>query len=71
MKNYTNKSEVISEYLPQEEIKNLIKDLPFIKTENKNDNKLKFKLPSSDLLKTPTKNEKGNINKMKPTILTF
>ena len=63
-KNYTNKSEVISEYLPQEEIKNLIQeDLPFIKTENKNDNKLKFKLPSSDLLKTPTKNEKGNINK--------
>ena len=35
-KNYTDKSEVISEYIPQEEIKNLIQeDLPFIKAENK------------------------------------
>ncbi len=58
-KNYTDKSEVISEYIPQEEIKNLIQeDLPFIKTENKNDNKVKFKLPSLDLLKAPTKNER-------------
>ena len=33
-KNYTNKNEVIDEYIPQEEIKNLIQeDLPFIKTE--------------------------------------
>ena len=31
---YTNKSEIISEYIPQEEIKNLIQeDLPFIKSE--------------------------------------
>ena len=58
-KNYTDESEVISEYIPQEEIKNLIQeDLPFIKTENKNDNKVKFKLPSLDLLKAPTKNER-------------
>ncbi len=58
-KNYTDKSEVISEYIPQEEIKNLIQeDLPFIKAENKNDNKVKFKLPSLDLLKTPTKKER-------------
>ena len=58
-KNYTYKSEVISEYIPQEEIKNLIQeDLPFIKTENKNNNSIKFKLPSLDLLKTPTKKEK-------------
>ena len=55
-KNYTDKSEIISEYIPQDEIKNLIQeDLPFIKNENKNDNKIKFKLPSLDLLKTSTK----------------
>ena len=60
-KNYTDKSEVISEYIPQEEIKNLIQeDLPFIKAENKNNNKVKFKLPSLDLLKTPTKKEREN-----------
>ena len=60
-KNYTNKSEVISEYIPQEEIKNLIQeDLPFIKAESKNDNKVKFKLPSLDLLKTPSKKEREN-----------
>ena len=64
VKNYTNKSEVISEYIPQEEIKNLIQeDLPFIKAENKNDNKIKFKLPSLDLLKTPTKKERENKEK--------
>ncbi len=63
-KNYTNKSEIINEYIPQEEIKNLIQeDLPFIKAENKNDNKNKFKLPSLDLLKTPTKKERENLNK--------
>ncbi len=51
-KNYTHKSEVISEYIPQDEIKNLIQeDLPFIKAENKTNNKIKFKLPSVDLLK--------------------
>ena len=50
--NYTDKSEVISEYIPQEEIKNLIQeDLPFINAENKNDSKIKFKLPVIDLLK--------------------
>ena len=33
-KNYTDKNEIISEYIPQEEIKNLIQeDLPFIKAE--------------------------------------
>ena len=60
-KNYTNKSEVISEYIPQDEIKNLIQeDLPFIKTENKLSEKIKFKLPSFDLLKVPTKKEREN-----------
>ncbi len=62
--NYTDKSEIINEYIPQEEIKNLIQeDLPFIKAENKNDNKVKFKIPSLDLLKTPNKNERENKNK--------
>ena len=60
-KNYTDKSEIINEYIPQEEIKNLIQeDLPFIKTEIKNNNKIKFKLPSLDLLKIPTKREREN-----------
>ena len=63
-KSYTNKNEIISKYIPQDEIKNLIQeDLPFIKAENKNENKIKFKLPSLDLLKTPSKNERKNSNK--------
>ncbi len=63
-KNYTDKSEVISEYIPQEEIKNLIQeDLPFIKAEDKKNNIIKFNLPSLDLLKTPQKNERNNLEK--------
>ncbi len=64
-KNYTNKNELINEFIPQEEIKDLIQeDLPFIKTENnKSSNKLKFLLPSIDLLKIPTQKERGNNNK--------
>ncbi len=63
-KNYTNKSELINEYIPQDEIKNLIQeDLPFIKTEtNFSQNKTKFKLPSIDLLKIPSKREKIKSN---------
>jgi DNA segregation ATPase FtsK/SpoIIIE, S-DNA-T family len=62
-KNYTNKSEIINEYIPQDEIKNLIQeDLPFIKNENKNENKIKFKLPNLELLKFPTKKERENSN---------
>ena len=63
-KNYTNKNEVINEYIPQEEIKNLIQeDLPFIKTDENNiSNKIKFKLPSIDLLKFPSKKERENSN---------
>jgi DNA segregation ATPase FtsK/SpoIIIE, S-DNA-T family len=57
-KNYTNENEVISEFIPQEEIKSLIQeDLPFIKNENKTNNKIKFKLPSIDLLKIPTQKD--------------
>ena len=63
-KNYTNKSEIISEYIPQEQIKNLIQeDLPFIKAENKMENKIKFKLPNLDFLKIPTKKDKENLEK--------
>ena len=63
-KNYTDKSEIINEYIPQDEIKNLIQeDLPFIKTENKSENKIKFKLPSLDLLKIPDKKERQNLTK--------
>ncbi len=63
-KNYTDKSEVISEYIPQEEIKNLIQeDLPFIKAENKSKNITKFKLPDLDLLKNPSKKERENFEK--------
>jgi len=61
---YTNKSEIISEYIPQEEIKNLIQeDLPFIKSEKGLDNNFKFKLPNIDLLKIPTKKEREKFNK--------
>ncbi|MFL2889173.1 MAG: DNA translocase FtsK 4TM domain-containing protein [Candidatus Pelagibacter sp.] len=64
-KNYTNKNEIINEYIPQDEIKNLIQeDLPFIKAEdNQSINKKKFILPSLDLLKVPTKKERENSNK--------
>ena len=62
--NYTNKSEIINEYIPQDEIKNLIQeDLPFIKDENKSEMKIKFKLPNLDLLKIPTKKERENFEK--------
>ena len=56
-KSYTDKSEIINEYIPQDEIKNLIQeDLPFIKTEsNQSNNKNKFKLPEIELLKIPSK----------------
>ncbi len=63
-KNYTDKSEIINEYIPQDEIKNLIQeDLPFIKAENKTENKIKFKLPRLDLLKVPSKKEREHSNK--------
>ena len=63
-KNYTNKNEIISEYIPQEQIKNLIQeDLPFIKAENKEDIKVKFKLPNIDLLKEPSKKERRDTEK--------
>ena len=60
-KNYTNENEIINEFIPQEQIKSLIQeDLPFIKNDKKENNKkIKFTLPSVDLLKTPSKKERG------------
>jgi len=62
-RNYTNENEIINEFIPQEEIKNLIQeDLPFIKSENKNNKKkIQFKLPSVDLLKIPTQKDKQRL----------
>ena len=62
-KNYTNENEIINEFIPQAEIKNLIQeDLPFIKSESKeNNNKQKFKLPPLNLLKIPSKKEKEKL----------
>ena len=63
-KNYTHKNEVIKEYIPQDEIKNLIQeDLPFIKAENKKENKNKFELPNLDLIKIPKNKERENKDK--------
>ena len=59
--NYTNKNEIINEYIPQEEIKNLIQeDLPFIKSDVAKESKnIKFQLPKIDLLKKPSSSEKN------------
>jgi len=61
-RNYTDKSELINEYIPQEEIKNLIQeDLPFIKAEKISLSKnLKFILPDIKLLITPNKKDHEN-----------
>jgi S-DNA-T family DNA segregation ATPase FtsK/SpoIIIE len=62
-KNYTNENEVINEFIPQDEIKNLIQeDLPFIKNEPKNLNKkTSFKLPLINLLKIPSKKDREKL----------
>ena len=64
-KNYTNKNEIINEYIPQDEIKNLIQeDLPFIKASDDSLlKKTKFTIPSIDLLKIPSKKERSELNK--------
>ena len=64
-KNYTDKSELIEEYIPEDQIKNLIQeDLPFIKEnkdiERKNN---KYKIPDLKLLKIPSKSERNETNK--------
>ena len=62
-KSYTNENEIISEFIPQEEITNLIQeDLPFIKSENKPPSKkIRFKLPTIDLLKIPTQKDREKL----------
>ena len=62
-KNYTKQNEIIDQFIPQEEIKNLIQeDLPFIKNDSKNIyKKTIFNLPSINLLKIPSKNEKEQL----------
>ncbi len=63
-RSYTNKDELINEFIPQDEIKDIIQeDLPFIKAENNRSTKTKFSLPSIDLLKTPNKKEMEGLNK--------
>ncbi len=63
-KYYTDKSEIINEYIPQDEIKNLIQeDLPFIKNDNKFEKKIKFNLPNLNLLKIFDKKDRENLNK--------
>ncbi len=73
-KSYTNRNEIIQEYIPQDEIKNLIQeDLPFIKAEkNLVAHKTKFKLPSIELLKIPDRKERESSkenDKSDPTFL--
>jgi S-DNA-T family DNA segregation ATPase FtsK/SpoIIIE len=62
-RSYTNENEIISEFIPQEEITNLIQeDLPFIKNENKTPSKkIRFKLPTIDLLKIPTQKDREKL----------
>jgi len=62
-KSYTNQNEIISEFIPQEEITNLIQeDLPFIKNENKSiTKKIRFKLPTINLIKIPTQKDKEKL----------
>ena len=58
-------NEIIKEYIPQEQIKDIIqKDLPFIRAEkNEQSGKKKFMIPPIDLLKIPTKKERENSTK--------
>ncbi|MDA9085149.1 DNA translocase FtsK, partial [Candidatus Pelagibacter sp.] len=60
---YTNKNELINEFIPQDEIKSLIQeDLPFIKNKNtENTKNIMFKLPSIGLLKIPSKKEREKL----------
>ena len=62
-KNYTNVNEIINEFIPQDKITSLIQeDLPFIKSDTRATNKtIRFKLPSIDLLRMPTKKEREKL----------
>ena len=63
-KNYTKENEVINEFIPQDQIKDLIQeDLPFIKNEAQQDSKkTKFDLPPVNLLKIPSNKDKNKLN---------
>jgi S-DNA-T family DNA segregation ATPase FtsK/SpoIIIE len=63
-KNYTKENEVINEFIPQDQIKDLIQeDLPFIKNEAQQDSKkTKFDLPPVNLLKIPSDKDKNKLN---------
>ncbi|MDC0448228.1 DNA translocase FtsK [Candidatus Pelagibacter sp.] len=63
-KNYTKENEVINEFIPQDQIKDLIQeDLPFIKNETLQDSKkTKFNLPPINLLKIPSSKDKNKLN---------
>ena len=63
-KNYTKENEVINEFIPQDQIKDLIQeDLPFIKNEALQDSKkTKFDLPPVNLLKIPSNKDKNKLN---------
>jgi DNA segregation ATPase FtsK/SpoIIIE, S-DNA-T family len=62
---YTDKSEIINEYIPQDQIKDLIQeDLPFIKADKiERNNQKKFKIPGLELLKITTNKERKNLIK--------
>ena len=72
-RNYTKENEIINEYIPQDEIRNLIQeDLPFIKAEKNQTSKIKFEFPPIDLLNFPSKKDKENakvINENNPAFL--
>ncbi len=72
-KNYTNKNEIINEYIPQDKIKDLIQeDLPFIKAESPEySNKSIFKVPSIDLLNKTSKKEREDSNNSEINDPTF
>ena len=72
-KNYTNKNEIINEYIPQDKIKDLIQeDLPFLKAESPEySNKSIFKVPSIDLLNKTSKKEREDSNNSEINDPTF
>ena len=63
-KNYTKENEVINEFIPEDQIKDLIQeDLPFIKNETLQvSNKTRFDLPPVNLLKIPSNKDKNKLN---------
>ena len=73
IKYYTDKNEIINEYIPQDEIKNLIQeDLPFIKSESKSENKIKISTTKPRAIKDSLlRKRKKNLIKMRHKIQSF